>query len=728
MLGKKTRFIAICLLIFVALLCVACGTPPAGPQDAGAGTAGSDMAANGGADDEPMPLQVSATECFVEGQVFLTGPPALVRANARSGWVELEEFPFEYFNRLLDPEQIRLPVPPPNDYYYTEPISSDQLPQIVPIFSDKDVPPVTILYRIDENENVSTVVKEINESRMSGGDFVFADFNYLLGSLPPPPKIGTLPSGTGITTEGSDWPTRGSPFGGTIYADPNDPTARNDFDAQWAFDGDHINLPAAGDWSVKGGGVLVGVFDAFPDEEGSAFNPPWVTVIPVDDPDDSDDDPVDISDHGTLVVDLLKGVAEEITVEEFRVLNKYGRGTLDVLLRELDHFVRDRVIPNREELNGAVINLSLGFPWCASYLESPEVEEVVSLWTKLVAANQSNIVVVAAAGNESSAGLAMPAEIPARWPNVIGVKASDKDGTRACFSNEGDVFAPGGAGTDDGLCQPATDQCSNEGSECRYGLISKNSEDKYVYVTGTSYAAPLVSGLAALSYEAGPNNAMGPNMTRLGASNDIKNAIYCGTSDGVINVERTLQSLGQSSICRGEGLIFGGKWFDDARVQKAVLHAVDWETIAITLNLPSLYSSGHVLDLHFPGYLLSLGDGQQYYKLFDDFSMLSIAHEPYDLDRAEALLKAAWCPDEEIDPCKDDDGFWKNPDGERAVFEFYGLTGHPSEMVRLMAHFVEQLGLETTVTVYEKSSILQDRLDQIGEESDLGPVLILWPW
>jgi hypothetical protein len=432
----------------------------------------------------------------------------------------------------------------------------------------------------------------------------------------------------------------------------------------------------------------------------------------------SPDDLVDISDHGTLIVSLLEGVAPEIKIWRYRVLNQYGYGTLDGLIRALDHFLREVASCNLEELNGSVINLSLGFPWCASYLDSPEISEVESLWMKLSAANRSNTVVVAAAGNESSADLVRSSEVPARWPNVIGVEASNIGGDRACFSNWGNVAAPGGEGSDDGQCQPATDQCSGMGTACPYGLISENSAGQYVYVAGTSYATPLVSGLAALSYGAGSSNEMGPNMTRLGASNDIKNAIYCGTSDGVINVERTVGSLGQSSVCRGEGLIFGGAWFEDRRVQEAVLRAVDWREIQSELNLPSLHASGLVLDLHFPGYFLPSNNGWQFYKLFDDFSMLSV---PYDPDRASELLEeAGWYLDEE--------GFFVKPDGERAVFDFYVRRGYSMDMVMIMEEYMDQLGLDTNVHVYDQWSDLGVRLDQIVNGMDFGPVLTLWSW
>jgi len=185
-----------------------------------------------------------------------------------------------------------------------------------------------------------------------------------------------------------------------------------------------------------------------------------------------------------------------------------------------------------------------------------------SLAIQVAAAHCLGIAVVAASGNDSgqrsgSASQSTPqttpqpwptpaqAEFPAIFPDAIAVAASCRERGRSCFSNQGEVAAPGGNGDDKcesglGICK---NNCQNRpdcGGDCPYGIIgpvtkSKDFESGYAYWAGTSFSAPLVSGLAALLLE----------KQKQGARIDIDDLIMagtCGSKDGpgIINVPHAL--------------------------------------------------------------------------------------------------------------------------------------------------------------------------------------------
>lgn len=219
------------------------------------------------------------------------------------------------------------------------------------------------------------------------------------------------------------------------------------------------------------------------------------------------DDPyaLDENGHGTHVASTiaesanngigLTGLAYGATIMPVRVLNSAGEG-LSTVIADGIRFAAS---------NGAdIINLSFEFG------PAVLVSDIPTVVSALRYARRKGVLVVGAAGNAASSGVAYPA----RAADVLAVGAITEHGCLADYSNEGaglDVVAPGG-GADaeldgDPNCGPLGPAGADifqltylGSSRRRFGLPSG-------YV-GTSMATPHVSATAALIIASG---VLGPD-------------------------------------------------------------------------------------------------------------------------------------------------------------------------------------------------------------------------
>ncbi|WP_433088133.1 S8 family serine peptidase [Dactylosporangium sp. CA-052675] len=134
--------------------------------------------------------------------------------------------------------------------------------------------------------------------------------------------------------------------------------------------------------------------------------------------------------------------------------------------------------------SGQVLNLSFALP-----VDRPQIREAIQY------ALSRNVVVVAAAGNESSTGDTK--WYPAAYPGVLAVAALKQDGTPLAQSNRGDWV---------GIAAPGE------------GLTAPSSGGGFVGVSGTSFATALVSGVAALVRARFPNLSAADVVRRLTAT------------------------------------------------------------------------------------------------------------------------------------------------------------------------------------------------------------------
>jgi type VII secretion-associated serine protease mycosin len=260
-----------------------------------------------------------------------------------------------------------------------------------------------------------------------------------------------------------------------LTANPNDPA----FAADQAYL-KTVRLPQA--WDVTKGStsqiiavVDTGVNTSHPDLTGrtvagyNAVNPGSA--------------PTDLNGHGTMVA----GVAAANTNNGVGVAGAaWTARIMPVKVFRPDGYALDSEIAAgivwAADRGATIINLSLGGPG-----SSPVLHDAVKYAT-----NKGALVVVAA-GND---GDDTP-QYPAAYPEVVAVGATDKAGVLTDFSSYGDwidVAAPG------------------------YDIVSTGLGKDYYIADGTSFAAPIVSGIAALIRTKYPNWTPAQVLNRLRTS------------------------------------------------------------------------------------------------------------------------------------------------------------------------------------------------------------------
>ncbi len=196
----------------------------------------------------------------------------------------------------------------------------------------------------------------------------------------------------------------------------------------------------------------------------------------------NDGDPMDDNSHGTHVAGILGaagnnsqggvGVDWSVSIMPLKFLNSQGTGYLSDAIRAINYVTMERT---QYGVNVRVINAS----WGGSD-SSPALQSAIQ------AANDAGILFVTAAGNNGTNN-DTTAQYPANYtaPNVISVAATDQNDKLASFSNYGattvDLAAPG------------------------VSIYSTVPGNKYATYSGTSMAAPYVSGVAALCWAVDPN-------------------------------------------------------------------------------------------------------------------------------------------------------------------------------------------------------------------------------
>jgi subtilisin family serine protease len=239
--------------------------------------------------------------------------------------------------------------------------------------------------------------------------------------------------------------------------------------------------------------------------------------------------PHDEDGHGTHVAGIIAGngydsngqkagAAPDASLISLRVLDANGNGTIGNIIAALDW-----VLQNHVQYNIRVVNMSVG----AAIHESAWTDPL-TLAAKAVV--DAGVVVVAAAGNfgKNSVGLPQYGGIsaPGNAPWVLTVGGSSTNGTPnrgddtiGTYSSRGPAYLDWTAKPD--LVAPGTGTVSLASAGSNFYLNKPNALSAgtlntanlpYLSLTGTSMAAPVVSGTVALMLQANP--ALTPNAVK----------------------------------------------------------------------------------------------------------------------------------------------------------------------------------------------------------------------
>jgi len=219
-------------------------------------------------------------------------------------------------------------------------------------------------------------------------------------------------------------------------------------------------------------------------------------------------DPTDETGHGTHVAGIIAalkngfgsiGVAPNVKIMPLRFIGPSGSGSTSDAIDAIDYAIK---------MGAKVISASWGNSGYSSYLADA-----------VKRAQDAGIIFVAAAGNQGRNTVNSP-YYPGSYDGVISVASSNQNDKLSSYSNYGSnvtIAAPG-------------DQ-----------IFSTYLNDGYTTLSGTSMAAPQISGAVALALS--KNQSLTPEALKAALCSSADSVLQGSTQCGRVNVGRLVNSL-----------------------------------------------------------------------------------------------------------------------------------------------------------------------------------------
>ncbi len=300
--------------------------------------------------------------------------------------------------------------------------------------------------------------------------------------------------------------------------------------------------------------------------------------------------PADPGGHGTHVAGLVAGdgtasggaytgVAPGANLVDVRVISGSGATTISTLIGGMQW-----VLAHRTDYNIRVVNLSAGAPVTASYANDP-------LATAVEVLVFAGLTVVVSAGNDGP----KPSSIttPGSDPYVITVGAIDDSGTATTVDDALASWSSRGPTAVDGLAKPDVAAPGRKIVSLRSpgSTLDVLLPDRlvagldplvpaYFRLSGTSMAAPIVTGVVALMLEGSPALTPAQVKSRLkGTATPLAYGSSETTGSGLVNAVAALAATDHDLAFNG-GVDSSGVLWSDVSWTTISWDAVTWQNVS----------------------------------------------------------------------------------------------------------------------------------------------------